>query len=138
MRHRDVGLLLHDAGRATPGFTLVVPLVGRAAYLLGMRGEVLHQWQLPLTPGNYGYLLPNGNLLFHTLAPDEPRPMTGIGGHAAAEHQALRLLARRFRNFDVESLPARRGDNDEFGFRENLLRHRAADNKQQRKDHRCD
>ena len=80
MRHRDTGVLLYDEGRATPGFTLVVPLVGRSAYLIGMRGEVLHQWNFPLTPGNYGYLLPNGNLLWSGRTDEGPPLRRGKGG----------------------------------------------------------
>ncbi|MEE8445721.1 MAG: aryl sulfotransferase, partial [Alphaproteobacteria bacterium] len=80
MRHRDTGVLLHDEARATPGFTLIVPLVGREAYLIGMRGEVLHSWRMPLTPGNYAYLLPNGNLLWSGRTDEGPPLRRGKGG----------------------------------------------------------
>lgn len=80
MRHRDTGVLLFDEGRATPGFTLIVPLVGKAAYLIGMRGEILHQWQFPLTPGNYAYLLPSGNLLWSGRTDEGPPLRRGKGG----------------------------------------------------------
>ena len=80
MRYRDVGVLVFDRERATPGFTLIVPLPGKAAYLIGMRGEVLHQWSFPLTPGNYAYLLPNGNLLWSGRTDDGPPLRRGKGG----------------------------------------------------------
>lgn len=80
MRFRDVGLLLYEEARATPGFTLVVPLSGKAAYLIGMRGEILHAWSFPLTPGNYAYLLPNGNLLWSGRTEDGPPLRRGKGG----------------------------------------------------------
>jgi len=80
MRYRDVGVLVYDRERATPGFTLIVPLPGKSAYLVGMRGEVLHQWSFPLTPGNYAYLLPDGNLLWSGRTDDGPPLRRGKGG----------------------------------------------------------
>jgi hypothetical protein len=80
MRYRDVGVLLWDRERATRGFTLIVPLSGKAGYLIGMAGEVLHQWSFPLTPGNYAYLLPNGNLLWSGRTEDGPPLRRGKGG----------------------------------------------------------
>jgi outer membrane protein assembly factor BamB len=80
MRHRDTGVLFHDEARATAGYTLIVPLVGRAAYLIGMRGEILHQWTFPLTPGNYAYLMDNGNLLWSGRTEEGPPLRRGKGG----------------------------------------------------------
>lgn len=80
MRYRELGVLAYDRERATPGFTLIVPLSGKAAYLIGMRGEVLHQWSFPLTPGNYAYLLPNGNLLWSGRTEAGPPLRRGKGG----------------------------------------------------------
>ena len=51
MRYRDVGVLLYDRAKATPGYTLIVPQSSRKAYVIGMRGEVLHQWSFPLCSG---------------------------------------------------------------------------------------
>ena len=48
MRHRDFGLLICDPHRATPGLTLFSPLNGKATYIIGLRGDVLHQWAHPL------------------------------------------------------------------------------------------
>jgi len=80
MRYRDVGVLLWNRERAMAGFTLIVPLSGKAAYLIGMAGEVLHQWSFPLTPGNYAYLLANGNLLWSGRTDDGPPLRRGKGG----------------------------------------------------------
>ena len=62
MRIRDVGLLHSDDKLAEPGYTLITPLRGRIVYLVGMRGEIVHQWQLPDRLGTLAYLLPGGNL----------------------------------------------------------------------------
>src|SRR5215510_10684793 len=80
MRHRDFGLLACDEHRATPGFTLFSPLHGKSTYLVGMRGEIVHQWEHPITTGTYGYLLDTGNLLWAGRLPEGPQQMGGRGG----------------------------------------------------------
>ena len=80
MRHRDSGVLTYDPSRATPGYTLIVPQSGKAAYMIGMRGEVLHEWSFPLCPGNYAYLMPNGNLLWAGRTDEGPPLRRGERG----------------------------------------------------------
>ena len=80
MRHRDFGLLVCDQHRATPGLTLFSPLNGKATYIIGLRGDVLHQWAHPLVNGTYAYLLENGNLLWTGRLPEGPQHMGGRGG----------------------------------------------------------
>ena len=80
MRHRDFGLLAFDQRRATAGLTLFSPIHGRSTYLIGMRGDVLHQWEHPLIAGPYAYLLENGNLLWAGRLPEGPQHMGGRGG----------------------------------------------------------
>lgn len=76
MRHQNVGIQHYDQARATPGFTLISRLRGCTAYLIGMRGEVMHEWRLPYTPGDIVQLLPNGNLLV-ALDPEDDEPFAG-------------------------------------------------------------
>ena len=45
-----------------------------------MRGEVVHEWRFPLRPGNYAYLLKNGNLLWPGRRPEGPPLKHGKGG----------------------------------------------------------
>ena len=80
MRHRDFGLLHCDPHRVTPGVTLFSPLNGKATYIIGQRGEVLHQWEHPLVNGTYAYLLDSGNLLWSGRLPEGPQHMGGRGG----------------------------------------------------------
>ncbi len=80
MRIGEVGLTVFDEALAEPGFTLISPLQTKAAYLLGMQGEVLHRWSFPLTPGCYAYLLPGGNILWSGRVEDGPNPGGGKGG----------------------------------------------------------
>jgi hypothetical protein len=80
MRHREFGLLTRDEKRATPGYTLFSPLHGKATYLIGLRGDVVHEWAHPITTGTYGYLLDNGNLLWSGRLAEGPQHMGGRGG----------------------------------------------------------
>ena len=80
MHHRNFGLLVCDQARATPGYTLFSPLNGVATYLIGFRGEVVHQWTHPLVAGTYAHLLPNGNLLWAGRLAEGPKNMGGRGG----------------------------------------------------------
>ncbi|MDP7425060.1 MAG: aryl-sulfate sulfotransferase [Rhodospirillales bacterium] len=80
MRHTTVGVLEFDRARATPGVTIITPLQGKATYLVGMKGEVLHQWDHPIKPGSYAYLLPSGNLLWAGETVEGPSPGGGKGG----------------------------------------------------------
>lgn len=80
MRPREFGLCVCDEKRATPGYTLFTPLHGKTTFLIGLRGDILHQWQHPFTPGNYAYLLENGNLLWSGRLAEGPQRMGGRGG----------------------------------------------------------
>ena len=81
MRYSQFGLTTCNPERATPGFTLFSPNFGHETYLLGMRGEIVHQWSgHPLTPGNYAYLLENGNLLWGGRTAEGNLPTTGGKG----------------------------------------------------------
>ena len=80
MRHTTVGLLEFSPERSFKGITIVTPLHGKTTYLIGMLGEVLHQWDHPAKPGNYAYLLPGGNLLWAGETEKGPKPGGGKGG----------------------------------------------------------
>ena len=64
-RMAATGLTALDESRACPGYVVYAPMSGSGqVYLLDLRGNPVHQWQLPHPPGLYGYLLPNGNLFY--------------------------------------------------------------------------
>ena len=64
-RTRKLGLTAHDPSKAYPGYTLYAPMFGDATvYLVDIWGEVVHTWRAPFQPGDYTYLLPNGNLFY--------------------------------------------------------------------------
>ena len=80
MRHQNFGLQIYDERRATPGYTLFSPLQGKVTNLIGVRGDIVHQWSHPLTVGTYAYLLENGNLLWSGRLREGPKHMGGLGG----------------------------------------------------------
>jgi hypothetical protein len=44
-------------------------VAGGNVYLIDLDGKVLHTWQMPYAPGNYGYLTERGTLFYHTAFP---------------------------------------------------------------------
>jgi len=75
-RHKRIrtGLTAWDHELAYVGFTLYAPMYGDGEmYLLDMEGNVAHEWKLPYSPGLYGYLLDNGNLLYCGQTRTRPR-----------------------------------------------------------------
>lgn len=81
MRFASVGLLACERERAARGYTLVAPLRGRSCYLVGMNGEVVHEWRLPDRLGSLAYLLPGGRLLSTGMTSEGPPIIEGKGGH---------------------------------------------------------
>jgi hypothetical protein len=71
LRRRGTGLIVSDPAAASPGYTLFAPLTGTGqAYLVGLDGTVVHQWDLPYRPGRHARLLSNGNLAYNGTLPD--------------------------------------------------------------------
>ena len=71
-KRRGTGLTLHNADKASPGYTLFTTLSGDGTvYLIDLKGTIVHQWNIPYSP-YYAELLPNGNLYFNGWTPAEP------------------------------------------------------------------
>jgi outer membrane protein assembly factor BamB len=65
-KRSGVGLRAYDRERACPGFTLFAPQTGGGkVYLIDLNGGVIHTWQMPYPPGNYGYLTERGILFYN-------------------------------------------------------------------------
>ena len=73
---RAVGLTHYEEANAFRGYTVYSLLNGPAAYLIDMRGEIVHTWKLPEPEWRmHGCeLLPNGNLLVLCITKGEARP----------------------------------------------------------------
>ncbi len=85
-RDRDyegsTGTIQYDADRSFGGYTLFSPTAARASYLIDMRGQVVHKWDLPhgMSVFKQVYLLPNGNLLRGIKPSERVMDKQGPGG----------------------------------------------------------
>jgi hypothetical protein len=97
MRPLQFGVTCYEQGLVEPGYILFAPAGGSECYLLGERGDIVHQWRLPGRLGNYGQLLENGNLLISVKQGGGPKLAAGGGrlleldpqGDIAWEHTDL-------------------------------------------------
>ena len=61
---RTVGLFTNDTANTYKGYTLFAPKLYTATYLINNAGRLIHKWtHSTYAPGDWAYLLPNGNLL---------------------------------------------------------------------------
>jgi hypothetical protein len=66
LKRSGIGLRACDRDKAFDGFTLFAPLSGGGeVYLIDLDGEVVHTWQMPYPPGNYGYLTERGTYFYN-------------------------------------------------------------------------
>ena len=73
LRRRGTGLIASDPALCGAGYTLIAPQTdGGKIYLIDMKGEVAHSWQMPTRPGRHAVLLENGNLGFNGFLADQP------------------------------------------------------------------
>ena len=79
-RERILGITTNDASKAFDGYTLFSPYGRTQTYLVNMDGVVVHEWETGYQPGNWGYLLENGNLLYGGNTGKAPVPFAGGGG----------------------------------------------------------
>ncbi len=71
-KRAGLGLRACDRDRVFPGFTLFAPQSGGGkVYLIDLDGEIIHAWQMPYPPGNYGYLTERGTLFYNGKTPDD-------------------------------------------------------------------
>jgi len=76
------GLTHYDRNKAYEGYTLFTPIFGKGdVWLIDMQGKFVHHWRMPYSPGPYGKLLENGNLLYGCRIPGGP--LDNFGGSIA-------------------------------------------------------
>lgn len=68
------GLTALDEEKACPGYIIYTPLFGKSTILIDHKGKEVHRWQHDYR-GNYGYLLPNGNLFMTGQLKDETQDL---------------------------------------------------------------
>lgn len=72
IRRRGTGLRAMDRSQTSQGFTLFAPMNGDGTvYLIDLTGKVVHQWQMPYPPGQYGYLTGSGTLFYNGKIPND-------------------------------------------------------------------
>ena len=69
-RIMKTGLTAYNELKTCPGYVLYTPLNGDTTFLLDQKGNTKHTWKHNYR-GNYGYLLPNGNLFMNGKTKDE-------------------------------------------------------------------
>ena len=74
------GVIRCDRDLASPGYRMFSPLGLKKTVIINMLGETVHSWDLPYEPGNYGCLLPSGNMLSAVRTPDGPKGLPAKGG----------------------------------------------------------
>lgn len=77
---KQLGLTLYKPDKAYPGYTLFAPMLGTDVYLIDMRGNTVHRWQMPYRPALYGCLLENGHILYAGRTGRIPADVGGGGG----------------------------------------------------------
>jgi hypothetical protein len=72
LKRRGTGLRGYDPARAFPGFTLFAPIgdTNKTVYLIDLKGEVVHTWEMPYPPGQSGYLTERGTLFYNGKIPN--------------------------------------------------------------------
>jgi len=70
----------YSPSKAYNGYTLFAPISGGGVWLVDMHGQFVHHWKTTNPPGQYGVLLPNGNLLYAAKCTDSPLDFGGSGG----------------------------------------------------------
>ncbi len=73
-------VVYYDPRKTYDGYTYFDPMGGTEAYLIDMRGWIVHQWQFTKPPALHSMFLPNGNVLRpqQTEIKDELLKVTGL------------------------------------------------------------
>jgi hypothetical protein len=79
-QNRTVGLMMQDAKRVSPGYSLLAPKHNGRTYLIDNYGQVINTWDSKYEPGQSAHLLPNGHLLRAAMLPATGMTGGGEGG----------------------------------------------------------
>lgn len=69
----------YDSSRAYHGYTLFALQYDNNAWLVDMKGRIVHRWLMKHEPACHGKLLPNGNLLWQGRSPEAISDFSGDG-----------------------------------------------------------
>ena len=79
---RQPGLTIYKHDKAYQGYTIFAPQTGTDVYLVDMRGNVVHRWQMPYRPANYGYILGQWQPALCRAHRQRPRELRGHRRHS--------------------------------------------------------
>ena len=105
MLHNKLGLISHNVNKAFSGYTIFSPLGQLSTFLINMKGDVVHEWKLPSMPGNYAYLLPNGNLLAAQKTKEGPVDLPGKGGKLIEMENKEMFVGEYTKQVDLSEYP---------------------------------
>jgi len=70
---------VYDPSRAFNGYTFFAPTFQSDAWLIDMRGNICHHWELEMPPASHGKLLPNGNVMWQCKGEGSLTDFVGSG-----------------------------------------------------------
>jgi hypothetical protein len=81
MLYENDGVSIYDKSKASVGYTIFWTLGTSTVKLMDMNGTIVNEWDMGGLPGNYGYLLPNGNMLAAIRTDQHVLGLAAKGGH---------------------------------------------------------
>lgn len=72
MRYAQLGLLVNESARVTPGYVAYSEIAGTRVFIIDMDGEVVHQWAFDDAVGVSFQLLPDGHLMISHRTTEGP------------------------------------------------------------------
>jgi hypothetical protein len=112
---RQHGVTFWKESEAYGGFTLIPPAGTNDVWIIDMRGQFVHRWNMPCLVGEYANMLSNGNLFYQGMRPLEKSPLPdfgGVGGHLLEVDWDCRLVAKYDDPYHTHD--AQRMDNGNF------------------------
>ena len=74
---RDV--TVYDSAKTFDGYTLFAPTFEKDAWIIDMKGNICHHWEMSVFPASHGKLLPNGNLMWQGKGEGSLKDFVGSG-----------------------------------------------------------
>ena len=80
-RRTEESVTVYNPAKAYEGYTLFAPHPSTDVWLIDMKGQIVHHWEMPTPLGSGVCLLPNGNQLRINKTFEEPTAFLGtVGG----------------------------------------------------------
>lgn len=101
LARRGLGLRGVDSARVSPGYVLFAHLTSPGIVrLVSTDGMEVHRWKLPQRPGRHARILPNGNLAYNGVHPENPDPFPMFGKYRGGMMQELDPQGKVVRSYE--------------------------------------